>query len=110
MCYMLAYERVQEVFLNRRACTRVRNSMSGWFPVKVGLCRECVMSPCLFDVHMNGVLKGINASLIGKVLNLLSADGRFPRFTVVDYTQGSPISDAWMGSPQLLAHQPIRLN
>ncbi len=72
---MVAYERVQEgfffFFVNRSACVRVRYRMSAEFCVKVGLCQECGMLSCLFNICMNGVLKGINARLIGRILNLL---------------------------------------
>ena len=42
-------------------------------PGNVGLRQGCVMSPWLFNVYMDGVVREVN--VIGKVLELLSAKG-----------------------------------
>ena len=49
--------------------------MSQWFPVNVGLRQGCVMSPWLFNVDMNGVVREVNVRVLGKGLELLSANG-----------------------------------
>ncbi len=36
---------VKGSYVNSRACVRVRNGVSDWFPVRVGLRQGCVMSP-----------------------------------------------------------------
>uniref|UniRef100_A0A3B3IJZ3 THAP-type domain-containing protein n=1 Tax=Oryzias latipes TaxID=8090 RepID=A0A3B3IJZ3_ORYLA len=38
-------EGVKSFYRHSRACVRVGNSMSEWFPVRVGLRQGCVMSP-----------------------------------------------------------------
>ena len=43
-------------------CDRV----SEWFPVNVGLRQGCVMSPSLFNVYINGVVREMNARVLGK--------------------------------------------
>ena len=48
--------------------------LSQWFSVNVGLRQDCVMSPWLF-VHMDCVVRGVNARLLGKQLELLSVNG-----------------------------------
>ena len=49
-----------------------------WFPVTVGLRQGGVMSPWLFNVYMDGVVREVNARVLGKGLELLSVnDGRF---------------------------------
>ena len=54
--------------------------MSEWFPVNVGLRQGCVISPWLFNVYMDGVVREVNVRVLGKGLELLSAnDGRFER-------------------------------
>ena len=62
-------------FLCSRACVRVGNDVSYWFPVNVGLRQGCVMSPWLFNVYMDGVVREVNVRLLGKGLKLLSANG-----------------------------------
>ena len=46
-----------------------------WFPVNVGLRQGCVISPWLFNVYMDGVLREVNVRVLGKGLELLSANG-----------------------------------
>ena len=56
----------------------MENGASEWFPVNVGLRQGCVMSPWLFNVYMDGVVREVNVRVLGKGLELLSANsGRF---------------------------------
>ena len=38
---------VQSFYVDSRACVRVGNDLSEWFPVNVGLRQGFVMSPCI---------------------------------------------------------------
>ena len=49
--------------------------MSEWFPVNVGLRQGCVMSPWLFNVYMDEVVREVNVRVLGKGLELLNANG-----------------------------------
>ena len=49
--------------------------MSEWFLVNVGLRQACVMSPWLFNVYMDGVVREVNVRVLGKGLQLLTANG-----------------------------------
>ena len=40
-----AVQAVQSFYVDSRACVRVGNDVSEWFPVNVGLRQGCVMSP-----------------------------------------------------------------
>ena len=51
------------------------NDESEWFQVNVGLRQGCVMSPLLFNVYMDGVVREVNVRVLGKGLELLSANG-----------------------------------
>ena len=42
--------------------------------VNVGLRQGCVMSPWLFNVYMGGVVREVNVRVLGKGLELLSAN------------------------------------
>ena len=42
-----------------KACVRVGSDVSEWFPVNVGLRRGCVMSPWLFNVYMDRVVREV---------------------------------------------------
>ena len=49
--------------------------VSVWFPFTVGLRQGCVMSPWLFNVYMDGVVREVNARVLGIGLKLLSVNG-----------------------------------
>ena len=66
---------VQSFYVDSRACVRVGNDVSEFFPVNVGLRHGCVVSPWLFNVYMNGVVREVNVTVLGKGLELLSANG-----------------------------------
>ena len=40
-----------------------------WCPVNVGLRQGCVMSPWLFNVYMDGVVREVNIRVLGKGLS-----------------------------------------
>ena len=64
---------VQSFYVDIRACVRVGNDASEWFPVNVGL-QGCVMSPWLFNVYMDSVVREVNVRVLQKGLELLSAN------------------------------------
>ena len=66
---------MQSFYVDSRACVRVGNDVREWFPVNVELRQGCVMSPWLFNVYMDGVVREVNARVLGKGLELLSANG-----------------------------------
>ena len=47
---------VQSFYVNSRACVRVGNDVSKWFPVNVELKQVYVLSPWLFHVYMDSVV------------------------------------------------------
>ena len=65
----------QSFYVDSKMCVLVGNDVSEWFPVNVGLRQDCVMSPWLFNVYMDGVVREVNVRALGKGLELLSANG-----------------------------------
>ena len=65
----------QSFYRNSRACVRVGNRESESFEVKVGLRQGCVMSPWLFNLFMDGVVREINARLGERGLGLIEGNG-----------------------------------
>ena len=49
--------------------------MSQWFPVNVRLRQGYVVSPRLFNMYINGVVRVVNERVLGKVLERLSVNG-----------------------------------
>ncbi len=62
--------------MNSRACVRVGIGVRDWFPVRGGLQQGCVMSPWLFNIYIDGVVKEVNERTLGTDLSLMNADGR----------------------------------
>ncbi len=67
---------VKSFYVNSRACVRVGNGVSDWFVVQVGLQQGCVMSPWLFNVYMNSIVREVNARMLDRDLSLVNIDGR----------------------------------
>ena len=57
---------VQCMYEGSEACVRVCREESEWFEVNVDLRQGCVMSPWLFNVYMDGVMKEVRAN-VGEV-------------------------------------------
>ena len=69
--------------------------MSEWFPVNVGLHQGCVMSPWLFNVDMDGVVRDVNVRVLGIGLELLSLNGG--RFEIIQFLfadDTGPVTDS----------------
>ena len=52
---------VKSLHVGSKACVRVVNEVSEWFPVRMGLRQGCVMSPWLFNLYIDGVVREVNA-------------------------------------------------
>ena len=53
---------------------RVGNEVSEWFPVRVGLRQGCVMLPWLFNLYIGGVVRKVNAQVLGRRLKLVDGN------------------------------------
>ena len=50
---------VKSFYVESKACVRICRQESEWFNVRVGLRQGCVMSPWLFNVFLDGVMKEV---------------------------------------------------
>ena len=57
------------MYVGSKACVRVGNEVSERFPVRVGLRQGCVMSPWLFNLYSYGVVREVNARVLGRGLS-----------------------------------------
>ena len=62
-------------YVDSRACVTVKVDASYCFPVYLRLMRSCVMSPWSFNLHMEGVVREVNAGVLWIGLELLGANG-----------------------------------
>ena len=49
------------------ACVRVKGELSGWFPITQGVRQGCVMSPWLFNVFMDKIVREGMENFVGGV-------------------------------------------
>ena len=61
--------------VDSRASVRVGNCVSERFPVNIGLRQLCLLSPWLFNVYMEGMVREVNVGILWKGLELLSENG-----------------------------------
>ena len=57
---------VKSFYVDSTACVQVEMDVSEWFPVNVRFRQGCVMSPWLFNVYMDGVVREVNARVFGR--------------------------------------------
>ena len=60
--------------MGSKACVKVGNEVSEWFPVRVGLRHGCVMLPWLFNLDIEGVVREVNVRELGTGLKLVDGD------------------------------------
>ena len=48
----------KSLYVGSKSCVRVGNEVSEWLPVRVGLRQGCVMSPWLFSLYIDGMVRG----------------------------------------------------
>ena len=65
---------VKSLYVGSKACVRVGNEVSEWFPVRVGLRQGCVTSPRLFNLYIDGVVREVNARVLGRGLKLIDGN------------------------------------
>ena len=65
---------VKCLYVGSKACVRVGNEVSEWFLVRVGLIQGCVMSPWLFNLYIDGVVREVNARVLSRGLKLVDGN------------------------------------
>ena len=60
------------LYIDNSVCVRVKRGESEWFRIDSGLRQWCIMSPLLFNVYMDGVMKEMGMGREGvRLLGLL---------------------------------------
>ena len=62
---------VQNSYVDSKACLRIGGEVSEWFSVNVGVRQGCVMSPWLFNLYMDGVVREVQARTLGRGAQLV---------------------------------------
>ena len=64
---------MQSFYVDSMACVRIGTDVSEWFSVNIGLRRLCDIS--MFNVDKDGVVREVNAIVLGKEPEMLSVNG-----------------------------------
>ena len=70
---------VKSMYVNCEACVNIKEGNSEWFPVKKGVRQGCVMSPWLFNVYMDRIVREAKERFSGGV-KLEESDVQFLLF------------------------------
>ena len=62
---------IKRMYVDSSACVRVTGGESEWFKIENGVRQECIMSPWLFNVYMDGVMKGVKMGMRRKGVRFL---------------------------------------
>ena len=65
---------IQSFYVNSKARFRIGGEVSEWFSVNVGVRQGCVMSPWLFNLYMDGVVREVQARARGRGAQLVGTD------------------------------------
>lgn len=57
---------VKSFCMDSKACDKVGRNEEDWFSVKDGLWQGCVMSPWLFNMFVDGVIRMVNVKSVGE--------------------------------------------
>ena len=82
---------VQSFYNESRACVRGESGVSEWFDVSVGLRQGCVMSPWLFNMYMDGVVREVNERVLGRGVELVGWEGDVWRVNQLLYVDATAL-------------------
>jgi hypothetical protein len=51
------------------SCVRVKGNLSSWFRLDTGVRQRCVLSPVLYALFINGLVRKLQSSKLGVPLN-----------------------------------------
>ena len=66
---------IKSMYIDSLACVREKLDKNEWFRINSGLTHWCIMSPYLFNVHMDGVMKEVKMGMGRKEVRFLE-EGR----------------------------------
>ena len=63
---------LRNLYAGQEATVRIGHRTTDWFPIGKGVCQGCILSPCLFNLHAeyimrNAGLEDAQAGIAGKI-------------------------------------------
>ena len=77
---------IKSLYDESEACVRVNRTESEWFKIENGVRQGCVLSPWLFNIYMDGVMKELMAEVAGEGVRVMEngREWRVPCLLYVD--------------------------
>ena len=74
------------MYVDNSACVRVKGDENGQFRIDSGVRKGCIMSPWLFNVYMDGVMKEVKMEMGKRGVSFLEngRKGRLPGLLYAD--------------------------
>src|SRR5678815_933392 len=70
---------IKSMYNDSKACERINRVESDWFNINSRVRQGCVMSPWLFNLYMDGVMKELEVGVTGDDVRMME-NGRFPTY------------------------------
>ena len=48
---------LRNLYAGQKATVRTRNVSTDWFQIRKGVCQGCILSPCLFNLHAENIMR-----------------------------------------------------
>ena len=75
---------LRNLYAGQEATVRTRHGTMDWFKIRKGLCQDCILSPCLFNLHEEYIMQ--NAGLDEAQPGIKIARGNINNLRYVDDT------------------------
>ena len=62
---------IKSMYVDSEACVRINRVESEWFKIESGVRQGCVMSPWLFNLYMDGVMKELMIGVGGEGMRVV---------------------------------------
>ena len=69
---------IKSIYVGKSACVRVKGSESELFKIDSGVKHGCIMSPWLFSVYMDGVMKEVKIGMGRRGVKFLEYGREWP--------------------------------
>ena len=71
---------IKSMYDDSEACVRINGVKSDWFSINSGVRQGCVMSPWLFNLYMDGVMKELKVGVTGNGVRMMEMSGGCPTY------------------------------
>ena len=65
---------LRNLYAGQKATVRTRHGMTDWFQIGKGVCQRCILSPCLFNLYEDYIMR--NSRLVETQAGIKIARGR----------------------------------